>query len=327
VASGALRIQEDKTLMVCVKKVDRSMFAQVYELLHEFRNEHLTRDDWQHFINYPWETQHDYCGYALVDGDRVVGFISMIFSTRVIGGKVENFCNLANWIVKDEYRGHSLSLILPSLKLSDYTLTDFTASPQVNEISQRLGFRELDSRLRLLLPLPALPARRASPGAARMVTEPDQIEPLLGPAERQILTDHRRTECHHLMVKDGDSHCYVVFSIVRTKHRLLRYSYIHYVSNRALFAAHTAAIRATIMQTARSPFLVVDHRTVADIALPLSVNLPVKTIKLYRSSTLGPAQIDNLYSELILANVNTLPGPRAMLSPYKRRFIQWWANR
>lgn len=39
--------------MVQLKKVDRSMFPQVYELLLEFNNEQLTREDWRKLYDYP----------------------------------------------------------------------------------------------------------------------------------------------------------------------------------------------------------------------------------------------------------------------------------
>ena len=40
----------------------------------------------------------------------------------------------------------------PALRMTDDTLTDFTPTPEVCIIAKRLGFRELDSSLRILLP-------------------------------------------------------------------------------------------------------------------------------------------------------------------------------
>lgn len=304
--------------MVQLKKVDRSMFPQVYELLLEFNNEHLTREDWRKLYDYPWETNEGYCGYALIDGDSVVGFISMIFSERVINGRVERFCNLANWIVKPEYRSQSLTVLLPSLKLTSHTLTDFTPSDQVREISKRLGFKDLDGGLRVLLPPLMGPLGMGWRNPPQITTEPSQMAQWLQPDDFRIFQDHQQTQCRHLLLRDGNSYCYVIFSTVRTNRGSLRYSSIHFISNKELFAKHSMPIRSMIMRTSRSPLVVVDRRLVADLPLRLSFDLPVQAARLYKSATVKPEEIDNLYSELVLANVSTLPGLRTVLAPIRR---------
>jgi acetoacetyl-CoA synthetase len=47
---------------------------------------------------------------VLVDGDDVVGFVSTILSERTIRGETVRLCNTSSWIVKHEYRTHSLAL-------------------------------------------------------------------------------------------------------------------------------------------------------------------------------------------------------------------------
>lgn len=50
-------------------------------------------------------------GFLLRANGRVVGAYPAIYSTRLIGGRLEHFCNLAVWCVSPEYRSHSVRML------------------------------------------------------------------------------------------------------------------------------------------------------------------------------------------------------------------------
>lgn len=301
--------------MVELRKIDRSMISDLHRLLREL-NPRLTEDDWERAFNYTWGTEEDYCGYGLFAGSEPVGFLGLIFSRRLIDNKIEAFCNITCWIVKKEYRGYGLRLIQPVLKLKDYTITDLTPSSAVFQILERLGFRELDTGFRILLPSTHRGARRAAEDSDNVVQDEALIERELNDSDRKLFKDHKSYKCGHLLARDGQSYCYLVYT--RVEWRRFPYGYIHYISNLDVFAKYSRVIRAAIAGSCKSWLVVVDSRLTQSVKLPLSFDLPFRYPKLYRSgSTLRPAQIDNLYTELVVLHMDIIPD----LSKIKRALL------
>ena len=291
--------------MVSLQKVHQPMFSEVYPLLREF-NSNLTEADWSNLFNYKWECEEEYCGYGLFDGSEIVGFLGLIFSKRIINNKVENFCHLAAWIVRQNYRIHNFSLMMPVLKLSDHTLVDLSPTSGVARISKKLGFTELESRLRVLLPWPIFTKPYMSRNF-RITQDQNLLGHMLNGLELKIFQDHKHfRHCKHLVVSDSSSHCYVIYTTVRNSNRV-PYCYIHHISEVQSFAKFSIAIRTEIMKSAKIPFVVVDSRLVQSVRLPLSYELSLSSPKLYKSSGLRADQIDNLYSELIMFDFDSIP--------------------
>ena len=65
---------------------------------------------WRRSVNLPGSEAPNH-GFLLRAAGRVVGAYPAIYSTRVIEGRREQFCNLAVWYVSPEYRLHSLSML------------------------------------------------------------------------------------------------------------------------------------------------------------------------------------------------------------------------
>lgn len=289
--------------MVSVQKVDSSIFSKVYPLLQEL-DPTLEESLWQRLFSYQWDQAEPYCGYGLFDGEELVGFLGLIFSQRIIHGKTERFCNLTTWVVQKPYRGHSLLLMLAVMRLKNHTLTDFSSYKEVIQLSKRLGFQTLDLRVKLLLTLqsPLNFAKRK----VQFFQEPDQIETRLKGDDFKLFTDHQvYPNCRHLLVCHENQSCYLIFTVVENS--LLSYCYIHFISDVNFFAEYSFKIRAQIAQLSRTPLILVDARLVSHVQIPFTYELPMNFTKLYKSDTLNPEQIDNLYSELILLNLNILP--------------------
>jgi hypothetical protein len=290
--------------MVSLQKVDASMFDRVYPLLRK-HDPSLDRTTWQRLFNYQWFHPEDYCGYGLFDDDRVVGYLGLIFSQRAIASQVERFCNLSTWIVQEPYRGHSLSMMLPVIKLRNYTLTDLSPFPEVAELAKRLGFKELDLKLKLLLPF-GFPFQVLNSNHLQISHNPSLIQIILKGEDLKLFLDHQSyPNCKHLTIFSNTQYCYLIFTIIRNKS--FSYCHIHYISHIHVFVDNNIAIRVQIAKQYNVNFIIVDSRFVACSQLPISWELPFNSIKLYKSETLSIQSIDNLYSEVILLNLNTLP--------------------
>jgi hypothetical protein len=280
------------------------MFGKVYPLLQEL-DPFLDEVTWKTIFSYQWEQEEDYCGYGLFEGEEIVGFLGLIFSKRVINHKTEHFCNLTSWVVKEQYRGHSLSMMLPIVKLKKYTLTDFSSYKEVIQISKRLGFRELDLKLKLVLPSSIFLGSSAR-SHIQVIQDSDLLKPLLKDHDLKLFSDHQAyPSCKHLLVCSGNQYCYLIFTLV--KNSVFSYCYIQYISDVRVFSEYSAAIRSQIAKSNRTGLILVDSRLIEQVQLPFTYDVPLNFTKLYKSDSLRPEQIDNLYSELILLNLDILP--------------------
>jgi hypothetical protein len=241
----------------------------------------------------PWQAEAPNHGFMLLDGRHVVGACLAFYSERPVAGRMERFCNVGAWCVLPAYRSHSIRLLMSVLGQEGYHFTFLSPSEKVLEITARLKFRSLDTSAALVpnLPWPALPGR------TRISADPDVIERTLAGTELELYLDHARALAvhHHVLIR-GNDHCYVMHREFRHKNLPL-YAILLYVSNPDL-------LRRTIVPLTRHLF--VRHRLVATLGeLRIIGHKPRLSFrvnawpKMYRSASLEPDQIDNLYSELV----------------------------
>jgi hypothetical protein len=289
--------------LVRVEKIDCANFKGIDGILTDIWAAG-SQEKGRNIFEYQWQRNETHCGLILVDGDRTVGFLGMIFSRRLINDKVEKFCNLTSWYVHKDYRSRAISMILPLNGMKDYTITDLTPAKNVYKIQNKLGFKDLDGAGRLLLPF----GRRlfqAEFSAANLSHDSAAIEKKLEGQNLKIFNDHQKYPCFHFLLTGQDRYCYIIYTKLRRKR--IPYAHLHYISDPDLFALVYRDIRNSILSHAKAYFLLIDSRLVKNRKLPVSFCLPYRAPKQYRSSTLKPEQIDNLYSELVMLNLRTHP--------------------
>ena len=239
-----------------------------------------------------WKVEAPNHGFMLRDGQRVVGTQLAFYSERLIAGRAERFCNISSWCVLPEYRFHSLRVHKAVLAQDGYHVTSFTPSKNVVPIHVRFKFRSLDTSAVLIPNLP-WPSR---PGQTKISADPDVIESTLAGTELELYRDHAQAlAAHHVVLIQDQASCYVMYREMRQKG--IRFAAILHVGNPELFR------RAVIPLTRH---LLIRHRLLAIRAElrfirhqpPLSLKR-TSWPKMYRSDSLEPDQIDDLYSELV----------------------------
>jgi hypothetical protein len=303
--------------MIAVEKIDCTRFDEIKALLSKFPGR-LSDTDWRRIFDYRWQRDETHCGLALMDDGRPVGFLGMIFSQRQIEGRTEKFCNLTAWVVEEAHRSRALTLILPVLRLKDYTVIDLTPSRRVYRMQRRLGFQDLDTHCRILLPF-GRKLFQPRVGAIRIIRDPAVIEATLQGEHLRIFRDHRPYRCQHLVAATDTRYCYILYSPLKRKR--IPYAHIQYISDPEFFARAYRPIRNAVLRTTRSLFIMIDSRFVENMKLPLSLAMPFRAPKQYRSQRLRPCQIDNLYSEVILLNLTTHPRLKYIIRNAIRRFL------
>jgi len=280
-------------------KVVPTMFPGIYDALLRDLNPSISEEHWRRLFEWPWENPEDHVGYALLEDDgSVVGYAGTIYSHQEIRGRMEAFCNVTTWVVKEPYRSGAVSLIMPTLLRRDLTITNLTPIPGVSEIFSRLGFKVLESHRRVIFPRPWWFFRRQREFKVSVGTS--EVEPSLSLAQRQVMRDHAPL-CEHLVVNtvDGEE-CYLIFKRVRTLK--LPAARIYHISNPTVFLRALPTLQTEFMKMGH-PVLVCDARLVDNKPIPWSRRISIPHSRLFRSATLGPADIPNIYSELVLLGI------------------------
>ncbi|MCI0387153.1 MAG: hypothetical protein MOB07_00045 [Acidobacteria bacterium] len=286
--------------MATVEKATPAMFDDIYPLLLELDITH-SMEKWRKIFDYQWESGEGYVGYALVDGRKVVGFNGAIFSRRMIDGREVRFCNLTSWVVREQYRTESLRLVFPILNLKGYTLTNLTMNDRAWDIAKRLGFKNLDTNIRLIFLVPGLSASSKEDPPV-IVSDQSRIAEILDPVDLIIFRDHLQYNCGHLVIQDKHGYSYLLYTEKTYKKYNCDVPYVHiqYISNRSVFLKRLNKIKTYFLKSRKYLFLAVDERLIGNRPIPYSKVYQLKIPRMYKSEILTGEQVDNLYSELVV---------------------------
>ena len=268
--------------------------AAVAAFLHVNLNDRVPLPTWVAAMSAPWRADAPNHGFMLRDGQRIVGAQLAFYSERTIAGRTERFCNLAGLCVLPGFRTHSVRLLTALLAQDGYHFTDLSPTGNVIPLNARLKFRFLDTSAALMLnlPWPTVPNR------TMISADPDVIASTLTGAELELYRDHARAvAARHLVLIRGSDSCYVMFREIRAGN-LPVFALILHVSNPELFRGAAGRLARYLLVRRRLLATLAELRTVQyrpRLSLMLRTPLPPK---MYRSATLGPAQVDDLYSEL-----------------------------
>lgn len=264
--------------------------AAVADFLHVSYKDHIP---WARAgLGGPWKVEAPNRGFMLKDGQRIVGVLTAFYSERLVAGQMERFCDLGTWFVLPEFRFHSIRLIKAILAQDGYHFTALTPNEKVASIHSRLGFRAFDTSAALI---PNLPWPTPL-GRTKISADPNVIENTLAGMELELYRDHAKAlAARHIVLLRGQDSCYVMYREMRIKR--VPAAVIVHVSDPQLF-------RQAILPLTRH--LLVRHRLLATLAElriirhwpPLSLRTTTWP-KLYRSASLEPDQIDDIYSELV----------------------------
>ncbi|MGL6234692.1 MAG: hypothetical protein ACRC20_05055 [Segniliparus sp.] len=156
-----------------------------------------------------WGGGEDHFGYLVEDGDEVVGFLGTMFTAREAAGATHVFCELHSWHVREGLRDEGVRLFELALSAEHATFLHRAPSPEVYEISKRLGFQDVETDVLVISPDPVPP----SCGGKNLITsDKSTIIDLLGYADQRILKDHEDLDCEHFLIRrpDDSEQLYVI---------------------------------------------------------------------------------------------------------------------
>jgi hypothetical protein len=284
--------------MTIIRKAVAKDFEETYPLFEKFKNPRLLKDDWRQLFVDHWQSDEGYFGYVLEDEERIVGFLGLIFSRRILNGKEVKFCNITSWVVDEKFRNQSLSLFLPVLKMKDYVLTIHTVSKETYTVARKLGFQNLESHLRIIPPLP--PVSNWFNFCEVKINDKRLIETLKGEV-LQVYNDHLSFRCFHVHIRTHLGECYLIGT--RVYRKKLSFFQVHHISNPKIFTKFSGRIAMVIFLRIKAVAMVADERFLQGNVVILSKVWPLPYPRVYKSDSLTQNDIDLLYSELPVLNI------------------------
>jgi len=270
---------------------------RVAVFLQQHLNKRIAPDSWARAVSVPWQVEAPNAGFMLVADGSVVGAYLAFYSSRILAGRTERFCNLGAWCVDPRYRLHSLRLLHALLAQPGYHFTDLSPSGNTVPVNVRMKFASLDTTtaLTLNIPWPAL-------GKKVVVTDnPDVIGRALSGSALQIYRDHVGTAAaRHLLIQRGADTCYVIFRKDRRK-RMRLFASILYVSNPPLLHRLQRRVGWHLLRHHGALATLSELRIVKERP-SWSWLLRRPRTKMFRSEHLQARQVDDLYSELVCLN-------------------------
>lgn len=276
-----------------VSPIQAADVPRVAQFLRAQLNDRVPVAAWERAVLVPWRVDAPNHGYMLVEDGTVVGAYLAYYSRRRIDGRDERFCNLGAWCVAPEHRYQSVRLLKALLAQDGYHFTDLSPSGSVVPLNTRLKFQPLDTATALIpnLPWPSVP------GGHRVSGDPAVIEATLSGSTLDIYRDHAgAAAARHLVLTRAGEHCYVMFRKDRRK-GLPVFASILYASNPDLFRALARPLARHLLVRHGVLATLVELRVAGGRPRP-SFGLASHRHKMYKSASLKPDQIDNLYSEL-----------------------------
>ena len=267
-----------------------------------------TPDEVRALFEYSWTSapEKPNLGFALWSRDEIVGFLGAVYAHRPLDGRLVMTCNLSTWYVRQEFRGASIKLLSAAMAQKNYSITNFTASPEVRKVMEALRFQTIDHCKWVYLPWHC--GREILGCGREVLTNTDEIAAIVQGDERQFLRDHLPYSVKHYLLRNGSDYSYLVLKrrsfpgevafgrVPFKKVRLMWYRCMEvlYLGNPNLALQHWRYLVAAIIRRERVLAVVVPERFMGETP-PAGARMAHRNYLLAREPL--RASIDSLYSE------------------------------
>lgn len=157
--------------------------------LHEHLSPSHPAEVWADAFRQAWGVDKPNNGFMIRDENGgIAGGIGAIYAAYPVRGKLEKFCNITSWVVLDAYRTQSMRLAMAVVSQPGFHFTDLSPTAVVEQFLKFLKFKPMDERRIALFNLPAPHQRLAG---LRVLSDDGAIEAALDDAAAKVYRDHR----------------------------------------------------------------------------------------------------------------------------------------
>ncbi len=262
-----------------------------------FLNSHLNpsikADVWADAFRQNWGANKPNNGFLIRDdAGAIVGGIGAIYAAYPVRGKIEQFCNITSWMVLDAYRTQSMRLAMALISQPGFHYTDLSPTAVVEQSLKFLKFTPMNEARTLLFNLPAPHQRMIGAG---VVTDPRRLEQVLDAASAKVYHDHKQFPwLNFLAVGKGRERSLVVYKRATLKH--LPSADIIGFTNPDTFLRFLPVLGCHFLLAGMVTTRVETRLLPGKPAWP-HTELKGYRHRVFRSDSLGEADIQNLYTE------------------------------
>lgn len=249
-------------------------------------------DGWTRLLANRWGGARGEFAVVAMDGTQLVGVMGMNDSIRHTPRGPRRYRNLTSWYVLKSHRGMGLGETLMHTAMADpqVTSTNLTSAKAALPLVDRIGFKILD-------------AKRFVWAQGNGATLPLTLDPLsdakLNSVDHQVLRDHADLNLKPATIETPDGPCTLVLSVKQKVDEYVTHEVV-YIGQPDLLARHGTAIANTLLPDQGAIFSV-DSRLVTG-AQPDTVE-PIEVPRFYKGTSMLPAEIDHMYSEIVLMDM------------------------
>lgn len=199
------------------KKVFPSDYPQVLPLLEKFETAGALKEKFPLLFQFHWPCTIDFCGVMIVDEGKVIAYLGLVFSDRIIQGKPEIFANLTTLIIDSDYRGQKLThrIVQYLQSLGNFSLTAITPIPSLYSMYKSNGFRDLLDHRVIFWKSPFL----GKNSAFTLLSDKKEIAKNLTGESLRIFNDHQAFHCDLLLFKKGNQTAFLVLKDIKGQRR------------------------------------------------------------------------------------------------------------
>ncbi len=262
-----------------------------------FLNTHLNpviqADVWADAFRQKWGANKPNNGFLIRDdAGAIVGGIGAIYAAYPVRGKVEQFCNITSWMVLDAYRTQSMRLAMALISQPGFHYTDLSPTAVVEQSLKFLKFTPMNEARTLLFNLPAPHQRLFGAG---VVNDPTRIEQVLDDVSVKVYRDHKHFPwLKFLAVGKGRARSLVVYKRATLKN--LPSADIIGFTNPETFLRFLPVLGCHFLLSGM-PTTRVETRLLPGEPVWPHTELKGYRHRVFRSDSLGEADIQNLYTE------------------------------
>lgn len=281
----------DTTIKPIVRQANVDDFEKVYPLLRKINSTRLNRDDWFRLFENHWSIEEFSPGIVLECADDIVGFIGTIYSKQIVAGQTQLFCNLSSWIVLDEYRSHSVMMVLSLLRKKKIILTSFSSNDVTYELYKKLGFKDGNHGRRIVYPFFSVKS-----GDYQLINDVKMIQEMLQ-YDKSTFQDHCHLGNNYILVKHKDEQC-LLMGVTRKKRFKL-----YYASNPSFLQQHLKHVRNKLMSLLAVNSMQIDEQLLNGVSLLFSRKVIKGNPYQYKTANEVFSFATPIYSEVFLLNM------------------------
>ena len=263
--------------------------------LHANLNPAIAADVWADAFRQDWGVNKPNNGFLIRDdAGAIVGGIGAIYAAYPVHGKVEQFCNITSWMVLDAYRTQSMRLAMTLISQPGFHYTDLSPTAVVEQSLKFLKFTPMNEARTLLFNLPAPHQRLTGAGIA---SNPAHIEQVLDAASAKVYRDHKHFPwLKFVAVGKGNERSLVIYK--RATLKSLPSADIIGFTNPEVFLRFLPVLGCHFLLAGMVTTRVETRLLPARPVWP-HTELKGYRHRVFRSDSLGEADIQNLYSEYV----------------------------